>query len=281
MKALLLLSLLLATTVHASDIHDLTQAPALPTTDFYTLREPPKSSLETTSFQAPLQLIKDATETMARTTVSLLDWVLHKGMPLPSELYQRVYHFGRWINDPTDDNCMNTRAKVLVRDSADQVVFKTERNCAVAAGRWADPYAGQELFDSREIQIDHVVPLKHAYVAGAWKWDFNTRCLYANFLGSNYHLMSVSGHENMSKGDRAPDKYMPPSSAYRCEYLKVWLKIKATWKLAISLPEAEAIQTLMEENNCSRSSMVMGFSEIRKLRSFVTENINYCTLNRR
>lgn len=281
MKALLILSLFLTVTVQAKDFDNHAAQPTIPTTSYYTLREPDHSFTSTGTFQQPIAIISSSIQAVATTTISLLDWVLRKNMPLPTEAYRRVHHFGRWINDPTDDTCMNTRAKVLVRDSNGDVVFKNDRNCMVTAGQWSDPYAGLELTSSREIQIDHVVPLKHAYVAGAWNWDFNTRCLYANFMGSNYHLMSVSGRENMSKGDRSPDKYMPPSPTFRCEYLNAWLRIKATWKLAISLPEARAIQNLIQENNCSRSSMVITTDEVRTLRQSITHDINYCTLSKR
>jgi hypothetical protein len=247
--------------------------------EFYTLREPSKAI---GTFSNPGDLLQLQATSLKNKVISLLRWVLHpEKMELPTEPYNRVGQFGRWINDPTDDTCMNTRAKILVRDSVSSVGYTNPRNCVVADGNWQDPYSGQDLTLSKQVQIDHVVPLKHAYLSGAWKWDYNTRCLYANFMGSKYHLKAVSGHENMSKGDSAPNVYMPPNPAFRCEYLKTWLKIKATWNLVINKDEAEAIQKLVIENHCKLNQFVISYKEISTLRKFIKDNINYCALNHR
>lgn len=189
------------------------------------------------------------------------------------EAYNRQKHFGGWLRDPHDNTCLNTRGKVLVRDSKVQVEIK---NCTVSHGEWDEPYAGQVVTDAKEIQIDHFVPLKNAYVSGAWKWDFPKRCLYANFLGNNFHLISADGHENMSKSDNTPERYMPPNQAYRCQYLQQWLKVKLIWDLGLTPPEKQAVESLIQQNHCDVSQFVYSESDLQAQRRFMADNANLC-----
>lgn len=216
--------------------------------------------------------------TYARTiAVSLLRWTYHDNLDSrPSMKYDRKFHFGRWINDPADETCYNTRARVLIRDSETAVSFKDKNHCVVETGRWADPYAGGTLLSSKEIQIDHMVPLKNAYISGAWEWNFQTRCTYANYMGNPFHLITASGHENMSKGDDTPEKYMPPNTNYRCEYLANWLKIKLIWKLRMGRAEVEAIRQEMKDSGCDGRKFKMSSLELKHQRKLIYENHYSC-----
>jgi hypothetical protein len=190
--------------------------------------------------------------------------------------YDRKFHFGRWVNDPNDETCYNTRARVLIRDSETQVSFKDTNHCVVEKGRWEDPYAGGTLRESKEIQIDHMVPLKNAYISGAWEWNYQTRCTYANYMGNKFHLITASGHENMSKGDDTPEKYMPPNENYRCEYLANWLKIKLIWKLKMARGEVEAIRQAIRDSGCDGRKFKMSSLELKRQRQLIYENRYNC-----
>lgn len=214
-----------------------------------------------------------------QAVLSLLDWTLHPEAPSqPQERYQREAQFGHWLRDPNDNNCYNTRAKVLMRDSYSQVSFKETNRCVVAGGNWHDPYTGSTMSDSSDIQIDHVVPLKNAYMSGAWEWDYQLRCLYGNFLGNPFHLLSVSGHENMKKGDKAPDRYQPPDVSFRCEYLEDWLKIKLIWKLKMTPSEVRAIKQGIRDNNCNPRNFALSQRNLRGQRGIIYNNAHLCPL---
>lgn len=214
--------------------------------------------------------------------LNLLKWTLHsQTRPNPEEAYIRKLHFGRWINDPTDDTCMNTRAKVLVRDSEGTVTFRNNRNCVVDMGQWHDPYSGTDQTDSRIIQIDHMVPLKHAYMSGAYQWDYKTRCLYANYLGYHNHLVPSTARENTSKGDRAPDKYLPSNEGYRCQYVKDWLTIKLIWRLNMTPDEVQAIHQVVTNLNCKVSDFKVSQEDLANQRQYMQDNIEYCMINKR
>jgi hypothetical protein len=209
--------------------------------------------------------------------VNLLRWTLHnEELQEPQERYIRKLHFGRWINDPTDDTCMNTRARVLVRDSLGAVSFRHGKQCVVDTGIWNDPYAGVQVSTAKEIQIDHMVPLKNAYLSGAWHWDYKTRCLYANYMGYKGHLVSAGGRENMSKGDRAPDKYLPTNQNFRCQYIKDWLAVKLIWKLTMTPSEVDGINQVAKTYNCDPSLFQFAKQDLDAQRDNINANLDFC-----
>lgn len=207
--------------------------------------------------------------------VDLMSFKKHnQPMPIPSEKYNRLKHFGEWR---LVEDCHDTRTTVLIRDSKVPVKFKTGNPCKVDRGQWFDPYTGKTFNRASDVQIDHVVALKNAYVSGAWDWDSKTRCLYANFMSNELHLIPVMGVENQKKGDKGPEGYMPPRAAYKCEYLKNWLEIKLVWGLALTAIETEAIQELAQNNNCSISKLRTTMKRILEQRQAISENAEYCS----
>lgn len=192
--------------------------------------------------------------------------------------YNRREHFYGWINADPTTNCFDTRTEVLLRDAdkAVQVVFKDAKKCNVARGLWHDPYTGEDFKTSTSIQIDHVVPLKHAYLTGAAAWKTSRRCAYGNFLSNSFHLLAVSGHENMSKGGKGPDGYMPPNEAYACEYVAEWMKIKAIWKLKATPDELAAIESVVQRYRCSASRFQIASSTLQSERDATNVSPKRC-----
>lgn len=196
--------------------------------------------------------------------------------PLPEIPYNRKVQFGTWINIPGDQLCQNTRAKVLVRDSESPVTF-SPNGCTVKSGTWSDPYTAANFDSASVIQIDHLVPLKNAYMTGAFEWNQDKRCLYANYLGNNFHLLSVSGTENMKKGDNTPMAYLPPNSAYKCEYMKHWLQVKVIWGLRITPKEAAAITKSFTDELCDRADFKMAAADLESQWRYMHDNMDLCT----
>jgi hypothetical protein len=220
------------------------------------------------------QEVEEIVQTGARV-YSLLSFDLHNGnYGDVVEPYKRQKHFGSWIS-PQDGDCRNTRALVLVRDSEGPVTMKSN-GCTVATGRWSDPYSGQDYTDAGDIQIDHVVPLKNAYISGADKWNQKRRCLYANFMGNPFHLMPVLGSENMRKSDGSPERYMPPNTAFACQYLANWLKIKLIWQLELSNSEKAAIENLAQQNRCTLVDLSYSDRDLDAQRQFIADNKDLC-----
>lgn len=208
--------------------------------------------------------------------ISLLNFEYFKEKSSQAPAYKRTEHFGGWAKNKKAGNCYNTRAKVLIRDNVGSLKFKDANPCSVIEGQWNDPYAGDTFTDAQAIQIDHMVPLKEAYVSGGYKWNFKERCLYGNYLGYNHHLIAVDGEQNNEKGDQSPIDYMPSRKEYQCEYIKDWLTIKALWGLSLTPDEQKYIIDFVTTSNCDKNLFTLAKSEIKKQQKFFQENLNLC-----
>ncbi|QLY24327.1 HNH endonuclease family protein [Bdellovibrio sp. KM01] len=251
--------------------------------EYYTVTTLPSFSATPTNTSVdPLQTIQEIFDAAAPSVeikaavISLLHFDHHnEDFGNVGQAYNRKQHFGTWIRPSEDHTCLNTRGLVLVRDSKVPVTYNTA-GCTVRSGEWDEPYTGATVHDAADIQIDHFVPLKNAYVSGAHKWNYSKRCLYANFLGNNFHLVSTDGHENMSKSDSTPQGYMPPNQAYRCQYLQQWLKVKLIWDLGLTPPEKLAVESLIQQNGCDLNMFQYSVGELQAQRQFMADNANLC-----
>jgi len=248
--------------------------------EFYTVKEQSTKSFDNdlmNPLQAAQNMWDDAEGVMEIQVraLSLLSFDHHNEQyGNVGEAYNRNKHFGGWIHDRRDSDCFNTRGKVLVRDSS--VPVSVSSSCTVKSGRWEDPYSGREYTQANDLQIDHFVPLKNAYVSGAHKWNRLRRCLYANYLGNDFHLLAVYGRENTSKSDKTPEGYMPPNSAYQCQYLAQWLKVKLIWGLGLTPPEKDTVVELVQDNHCDLNQFNYSAQDLSAQRRFIADNMDLC-----
>lgn len=228
-----------------------------------------QDQLPSPTWQRPDQFLQASFELLENqiSDISLLKWVLKQKIQDPLEPYNRREHFGTWVNDPRDTDCFNTRAKVLIRDSETEVKLRPDKPCSVSEGTWNDPYSGQTLSHSDQVQVDHSVPLKNAYASGAWAWSQKKRCLYANYTGNDFHLLTVQAHENLSKGDSSPEDYLPSNRRYICQYLQNWLKIKLIWNLELAESEAQSIRQHIHNYGCATEDFRMPKKEMLRQRA--------------
>lgn len=145
-----------------------------------------------------------------------------------------------WIDD--DRDCQDTRAEVLIAESETPVEFVDAHHCKVARGRWTCPYTGQVVTDPRKLDVDHLVPLENAHRSGGWHWSREKKRAYANNLARPEHLVAVVASANRSKGSRGPEEWLPPNSAFVCEYIREWMAVKTQWGLSCSDAEQEAVE---------------------------------------
>lgn len=162
----------------------------------------------------------------------------HPG-PEPRRVAYKRSLYKHWID--ADRDCQDTRQEVLIRDATGKLGFAQPRKCTVVRGQWIDPYTGKSFREPRQLDVDHVVPLKNAHESGGWRWSADKRQEYANYLIDNRHLLAVKASENRKKGAKGPDEYMPPDPAFRCDYIKDWVKIKRDWGLSLSDSERRAV----------------------------------------
>lgn len=215
-------------------------------------------------------------EDLSSHNINLLNFVKYdEKFPLPAIPYNRDVHFGGWLRDTTETSCLNTRGKVLLRYSVTDVTY-APNGCTIESGLWDDPYTAKKHISAKDIQIDHVVALKNAYMTGAYSWDFKKRCLYANYLGNEFHLLAVNGKENLKKSDHTPSGYIPPNKSYTCQFIKQWLNIKLIWSLRVTPKEALAINKIADENNCNPQNFVISTEELSEQRDFMLVHANLC-----
>jgi hypothetical protein len=146
--------------------------------------------------------------------------------------------FPTW--DTISGTC-NTRETVLKRDGAGVVVNSA---CAATSGSWKSPYDGATWTAASDVDIDHMVPLKNAWISGAWAWTTAKRESFANDL-TDPQLFAVTDNVNQSKSDQAPDAWKPPLSSYYCTYAKAWVRVKYVWALTVTSAEKSALTSML------------------------------------
>jgi len=146
--------------------------------------------------------------------------------------------FPTW--DTISGTC-NTRETVLKRDGSGVVVNSA---CTATSGSWYSPYDGATWTAASDLDIDHVVPLKNAWISGAWAWTTAKRESYANDL-SDPQLIAVTDNVNQSKSDKSPDAWKPPLTSYYCTYARMWVKVKYVWALTVTSAEKSAVTSML------------------------------------
>lgn len=152
-----------------------------------------------------------------------------------------------WIDQ--DNDCQNTRHEILIRDSSEPVRFKTSKKCKVSAGKWIGPYTGQTFLQASDLDIDHVIPLAHAYRTGGDSWSRERKMEFAN---DPDNLLAVDDFTNQSKGSKGPAKWMPPKKDYWCKYFEKWTRVKTRYSLISSKQEEHMLRAVQQE--CDRES---------------------------
>ncbi len=165
--------------------------------------------------------------------------------PIPGDLpdYNRK-DWKHWI-DP-DRDCQNTRAEVLIAESAAPVTFTRDRECTVATGRWLDPFTGTTFTEAGDLDVDHLVPLANAHRSGGWKWSADQKERFANSTDYENHLIAVDKSANRAKGARGPEGWQPPNHSYHCQYALDWIAIKDKWELTATAGEWDALAEMLE-----------------------------------
>jgi len=124
-------------------------------------------------------------------------------------------NWNHWIS--LENSNFTIRDKVLQEESLIPVVViqSSSGRDRVTQGLWICPFTGETLTDWRQIDIDHVVPLKEAYDSGGWKWTKEKKETYANFLEFEDHLIAVKASANRSKGAQDPFEWLPSNQDFR------------------------------------------------------------------
>ncbi|OAA71623.1 hypothetical protein ISF_02174 [Cordyceps fumosorosea ARSEF 2679] len=152
--------------------------------------------------------------------------------------YSRA-EFPHWVK--VEGSC-TSREYVLKRDGQD---VEADSSCKITSGTWVSPYDATTWTDSAKVDIDHLVPLKNAWISGASSWTKAQRQDFANDI-KRPQLYAVSEKANRSKGDRSPDGWKPPLKSFYCTYAKSWVAVKSYYKLTITSSEKSALSDMLD-----------------------------------
>lgn len=141
--------------------------------------------------------------------------------------YERAEFGVAWTD--VDGNRCDTRDDILARDAQRAGgTYETTNGCTVVGIEMTEPYAGVHVTSKSELDIDHVVPLKVAWVSGAYAWNARVRLNLAN---DPRNLLAVDDDTNQhAKGDKTPDRWLPAPAA-RCEYARMYVTVLKAYEL--------------------------------------------------
>ncbi len=172
--------------------------------------------------------------------------------------YRRAAFGDAWDDDSGaqgSHNGCDTRNDILNRDLVDKTYVTTKR-CpqAVASGTLRDPYTNGTIAFVRgnqigaSVQIDHIVPLAFAWDMGARDW---TDAMRKRFANDPANLLAVAGNANQDKGDLPPGEWMPPNTAFWCQYALQFIEVLRGYRLPVD--EASARQMRNAAVSCPAS----------------------------
>jgi hypothetical protein len=167
--------------------------------------------------------------------------------------YRRDAFGDSWTDDnpaPGGHNGCDTRNDILDRDLIDKSYVSIKRcPTAVATGLLHDPYTNAEVAFTRgektgaAVQIDHIVPLALAWDLGARFWTDDQRLRFAN---DPANLIAVAGGANQDKGDQEPATWMPPNTAFHCQYAMQFIAVLRGYALPVDAPSVPALRAATE-----------------------------------
>lgn len=163
--------------------------------------------------------------------------------------YLRSAFGDAWTDDndaPGGHNGCDTRDDILNRDLVDVTHVFTKR-CpeAVSTGILHDPYTNSVIAFQRgakvgeAVQIDHLVPLAYAWDMGANGWPVAQRVRFAN---DPANLLAVQGQANQDKGDSPPALWMPPNTAFACQYAIQFIAVVRGYALPVDQASGDVLR---------------------------------------
>ena len=175
-----------------------------------------------------------------------LDALAVKGRA-PKTGYDRDLFGQRWSDDvpvTLGHNGCDTRNDILRRDLVDVVIKPNTNDCVALSGTLHDPFTGATIpfqrgsATSSAVQIDHIVAMSDAWQKGAQRLDEDARRAFAN---DPLNLLAVDGPSNQRKGDGDAATWLPPNSAFRCQYVARQIAVKHRYGLWVTPAERDAL----------------------------------------
>jgi len=132
---------------------------------------------------------------------------------------------------------LNTRS-VLLQKSTKTMEIGSGHICKAITGLWKDAYTGEKYTEAGNVDIDHIVAIKDAWVSGASDWTLEER---SRFYNDTENLVIAGKRLNISKGARSPSEwdFNFKSDITKCSYFITYIKIKNKYNLSYSEDDIE------------------------------------------
>lgn len=162
----------------------------------------------------------------------------------PKTGYKRTEFYNGW---PEIEGC-NLRQRILKRDFGNTA--KVDEKCNVVAGKFYEPYTGEEMeFKNRseiskKVQIDHVVALSDAWQKGA---QYKTAEERFKIATDPLNLIAVQAAANQQKSDGDAATWLPENKSFRCQYVARQISVKYKYLLWVTEAEKEAMKQILEK----------------------------------
>lgn len=163
-----------------------------------------------------------------------------KAHPSSASKYSREKFGPGWAD--LDSDCKNSRVEALIEQSVGNIRYKDENKCQVVGGKWISPYSGETIFNASDIDIDHVVPLKFAWLHGANAWERSTRIKFAN---DPANLLSVEASLNRQKGAKGLGEWLPPKN--QCQYILRFYRIVKLYSVELTSEEKQQYDNIKKQ----------------------------------
>lgn len=137
------------------------------------------------------------------------------------------------------------RSGCTTREAVMASAWEVDR-CTIPYRQWdmaatqpfTDPYTG-EVLDPADVEIDHIIPLRAAWDAGAHTWPEDKRLAFAN---DPLNLVVTSRAANQAKSDSLPSEWLPPDVSARCSYARRIAAIARKYDIALPKPDVRAMR---------------------------------------
>jgi len=162
---------------------------------------------------------------MKKLMILWILFILSLPLLLSADEYKRSY-FRHWID--IDQDCQESRAETLIRYNMGILTFKTDKNCVVVKGAWICPYTGILYYFAKDLDIDHIIPLKWAWNHGASEWTDEKRKVFAN---DPENLLAVQARSNRQKGAKGINQWLPSNTEFIRTYIAKWFYLQEKYGL--------------------------------------------------
>jgi hypothetical protein len=184
--------------------------------------------------------LKPKPKPRAGSALAALDRLDVKGRA-PKTGYDREQFGGDWASI---DGC-DMRQRILQRDLR-RLIYEAGSDCEISSGILDDRYTARRIIFHRggasEVDIDHVVALSDAWQKGAQQWSYDKRVQLAN---DPLNLLATDAGANRSKSDSDAASWLPPSKAFRCDYVARQIALKRRYRAWVTASERDAMARVL------------------------------------